>query len=359
MREMAVVSVDDLRAFVQAVCAEVSVPAGDAELVAAALVEADLSGVASHGCTRLPAYARALAAGIVNPAPVPRRIRGGQAVEVVDGDNGMGLVIGYRAMERAVELAGVAGIGAVAVRNSNHTGMQAMIVVPATDAGMIGYFSSNTPAIMAPWGGIDPKLGSAPVTYGIPTRGEPLVLDMATSATNRGRIRLYADAGRPLPQGWAIDEEGRATTDPKAALAGTVLPMAGHKGYGLAVVNEVLTGALAGARLAADMPRDFLKEGSRVLDSWHSGHLAVAIDIAAFAELDDFLGEVDDLIAHVRASRTTPEADEILLPGEPERARRERQLADGVEIGIAVLESLDELAAELRLAPLALASAER
>jgi LDH2 family malate/lactate/ureidoglycolate dehydrogenase len=353
MRSVPAVRADDLNAFVRAVCDRVSVPDPDAELVATALVEADLRGVASHGCARLPAYARALAAGIVNPTPIPRRIRGGTATEVIDGDNGMGLVVGYRAMERAVELATQTGIGAVAVRNSNHTGMQAMHVTPATAARMIGYFASNTPAIMAPWCGIDPKLGSAPVTYGIPTRGEPLVLDMATAASNRGRIRLYAKSGRQLPPGWAIDAEGKATTDPNVALLGTVLPMAGHKGYGLAVVNEVLTSALTGAQLAADMPREFLKEGSRVLDSWRSGHLAVAIDIAAFAELDDFLDQVDGLIAHLRSSRTTSETDTILLPGEPELALRENQLADGIELSPAVLDSLDEIADEFALGRLA------
>jgi LDH2 family malate/lactate/ureidoglycolate dehydrogenase len=344
--------VDDLETFVHAVCAAVGVPHADAQLLTTALVEADLRGVASHGCGRLPAYARALAAGIVNPAPALTRIRGGRAIEVLDGDNGLGLVLGQRAMSRAVELAEQAGIGAVTVRNGNHTGMLAVHLRPAIDAGMIGYFTSNAPAIMAPFGGRDPLLSNGPLAYGIPTHGDPLILDMAASATNRGRIRLYAQADQALPSGWALDEHGHDTTDPKAALRGVVLPMGGHKGYGLAVVNEVLAGVLPGALLAGDMPRDFLKEDSRVLDSWRSGMFAVAIDIAAVAEPEDFLDRVDVLLARLRAARPAPASDGVLVPGDIERERRATQLRDGIELGPPVVAALNELADEVSVAPL-------
>ncbi|MBM7789631.1 Ldh family oxidoreductase [Tenggerimyces flavus] len=348
----ATVTADDLAAFVRAICAAADVPTDDSYLIAAALVEADLRGVSSHGCARLPAYARALAARIINPKPELSRVRGGTAVELLDGDNGLGLVLGQRSMMRAVELAQGAGIGAVSVRNSNHTGMLAIHLTPATTAHMIGFFTSNAPAVMTPYGGRDPKLGNGPFAYGIPTRGEPIVVDMASSATNRGRIRLYANTGRRLPSGWALDDEGGATIDPAAALRGLLLPMAGHKGYGLAVVNEILAGVLAGATLAADMPREFLREGSRVLDSWRSGHLAIAIDLTAFAERETFLDQIDTFAAQLRSARPALGNDTVLLPGEPESARRAAQLESGIELGGAVIEGLDELASELGVEPL-------
>lgn len=342
----------DLETFVRSVCTATGVPSADAELMTKALVEADLRGVTSHGCARLPAYARALQSGIVNPAPAVTRIRGGHAIEVLDGDNGLGLVLGHRAMTRAVELARTAGIGAVTVRNGNHTGMLAAHLGPATSATMIGYFTSNAPAIMAPFGGRDPLLSNGPLAYGIPTRGDPLVLDMAASATNRGRIRQYAQAGQPLPPGWALDEHGNETTDAAAALRGVVLPMGGHKGYGLAVVNEVLAGVLPGALLAVDMPRDFLKEGSRVLDSWSSGLLAVAIDIAAIADTEEFLDRVEAFLVRLRSSRPAPGRDGVLVPGDIERERRVSQLRDGVELAPPVVAALEELAEEMSVAPL-------
>lgn len=343
----------DLKLFVGSVCAAAGVPPADVKLLTTALVEADLRGVASHGCARLPAYARALSAGIVNAAPELSRIRGGRAVEVLDGDNGLGLVLGQRAMSRAVELARDAGIGAVAVRNGNHTGMLAVHLEPATNAGMIGFFTSNAPAIMAPFGGRDPLLSNGPLAYGIPTRGDPLVLDMASSATNRGRIRLYAQTGQQLPPGWALDDAGLPTTDPAAALRGVVLPMGGHKGYGLAVVNEVLAGVLPGALLAVDMPRDFLNEGSRVLDSWRSGHLAIAIDIATFADPEDFLDQVDALVTHLRCARPAPGSNGVLLPGDLERKSRATQLRDGIELGTHVVAALNEIAVEMSVSPVA------
>src|ERR1700722_10906665 len=152
------VSADHLSAYVGRVSESVGMPESDAALFGSAIVESDLRGVSTHGCARLPAYARALHARIVNPAPAPTRVRGGTAVEVIDGDNGIGIVLGQQAMKRAVELARCAGVGAVAARNSNHTGRLAIHLASATKAGMIGFFPSNGPAIMAPWGGRDPRL---------------------------------------------------------------------------------------------------------------------------------------------------------------------------------------------------------
>ncbi len=342
------ISHEALEAFVLRCAGAVSMPPQNARQFAYGLVEADLRGVGSHGAMRLPAYARALHQGVINARPSVERVRDKAAIEVLDGDNGLGVVLGQIAMVRAVELARMYGIGAVSVRNSNHTGMLAAHLTPAIEASMIGFFTSTGPAIMAPWGGVEPRLGNGPLAYGVPRRGfEPIILDMAASATNRGRIRQFAVAGKELPDGWALDGSGTPTRDATAALQGVVLPAAGHKGYGLAFINEILGGVLVGATLAAAMPREFLKEGSRVLDSWQCGHLAIAIDIAAFGDKDDFFDELEVLSASMKSSPLATGFEEILLPGELEWRNRTRQLNDGIAIDATTVAKLDELADEL------------
>lgn len=348
MSERVTISPEALEAFVLRCAGAVSMPDRDAHQFAYGLVEADLRGVGSHGAMRLPAYARAFHQAVINPRPSVDRVRDKAAIEVFDGDNGLGVVLGQIAMARAVELARMYGIGAVSVRNSNHTGMLAAHLTPAIDASMIGFFTSTGPAIMAPWGGVEPRLGNGPLAYGVPRRGgDPIILDMAASATNRGRVRQFAAAGKELPDGWALDGNGVATRDATAALQGVVLPAAGHKGYGLAFINEILGGVLVGATLAAAMPREFLKEGSRVLDSWHCGHLAIAIDIAAFGDEDDFFDELEVLCASMKSSPLAAGVDEILLPGELEWRNRARQLRDGIALDVATVLKLNAVADEL------------
>jgi LDH2 family malate/lactate/ureidoglycolate dehydrogenase len=297
-------------------------------------------------------YVRSFREGILNPAPELATVREAGATRVVDADNGLGVVVGQLAMDQAVELAAAHGVGVVAVRNSGHAGMLAIHVLRAAARGMIGFFTSNTPAIMPPWGGLEPRLGNGPIAYAIPADGDPVVLDMACSAVARGKIRLYADRGEPLPDGWALDRDGRATRDPHAALEGVVLPMATYKGYALAFVNEVLAAALSGAALAADMPRDFLREGSTVLDRWCCGHLAIAFDVASFAEPAAFRATVGRLRELMRTTPPAPDGARVLVPGEPEAACRAERIRDGVPLDPATLERLRAFAAEAGLAPL-------
>ena len=185
--------------------------------------------------------------GVVNPRPEVKVLRKFGATELLDGDNGLGVVIGQLAMDRAVEIASELGVGVIAVRNSNHTGMLAVHVLKAASRDMIGYFTSNGPAIMAPFGGREARMGNSPFAYAIPTHsGEPIVLDLACSVVARGKIRMYADHGEPIPEGWALDAEGFPTRDAEAAMDGAVLPMAGYKGYGIAFVTEVIGAVLPG-----------------------------------------------------------------------------------------------------------------
>jgi LDH2 family malate/lactate/ureidoglycolate dehydrogenase len=257
-------------------------------------------------------------------------------------------------MDRAVALAESYGVGAVAVRNSNHAGMLATHVERAGQRGMIGFFTSNGPAIMPPWGGRESRLGNGPFAWGIPSgRGRPLIVDMACSAVARGKIRLYAERGDTLPSGWALDGEGRETQDPVAALQGVVLPMATYKGYGIAFVNEILSAVLTGACLAADMPRDFLKEGSTVIDSWACGHLALALNVASFVEADHFADELERLGRLMLETPTVSEDATVLLPGDPEADTRSARERDGVPLHGTVVARLDAFAEEAGIPTLA------
>ena len=342
------VPVGDARAFVGRAARFAGMRDGDVDRFVDGLVEADLRGHWSHGVVRVPPYVRALAAGVVNPTPRVETLRRFGATALLDGDNGHGVVIGQIAADRAVELARQAGVGVCAVRNSNHTGMLATHVLRAANEGMIGYFTSNGPAIMAPHGGREPRLGNAPFAYAIPRRtGEPIVLDMASSQVARGKVRMHADRGEPIPEGWAIDERGVPTSDAAAAMRGSMVPMAGYKGYGIALVTEILASVLPGASLSVEMPRAFLEAGSSMLDSWGSGHLALAINLEAFADPEEFATEVDRLVTHMKETPLAKGTDSILVPGEPEWNTRRHRIRDGIPLNAAVASQLDAFAQEI------------
>lgn len=337
----------ELRSFVRRAGESAGVGQEHLDLFVDAIVEADLRGVTSHGAALLPVYVRAMQRGIINPAPELAEVQRRGAIALLDGDNGLGLVVGQLAMRAAVEAAQEMGVGIVSVRNSNHAGMLAIHVLHAARQGMIGYFTSNGPAIMPPSGGKEPRLGNGPFAFAVPTGEEPpIVLDMACSAAARGKIRLYAARDEELPAGWALDAEGRPTRDASVALEGVVLPMAGYKGYGLAFINEILAAVISGATLAAEMPRAFLSEGSTVLERWACGHFCMAIDIAATTDHDTFEDRVGRLIGLMKSSARLG-ADPILVPGDPEVLERERRLSTGVPINPQIIGRLHELADEI------------
>jgi LDH2 family malate/lactate/ureidoglycolate dehydrogenase len=339
---------DEVRRFVTDAAVWGGVAAEDIPLFSDALVDAELRGIESHGITRLPVYVRAFRRGIVNPRPTLSTVRASGATALVDADNGLGVIVGQRAIDRAVELARDHGVGVVAVRNSNHAGMLATHVQRAAEQGMIGFFTSGGPAIMPPTGGIEARLGNGPFAWGIPSdSARPLILDMACSAVARGKIRLYADRGEELPSGWALDASGHETTDPHAALEGVVLPMASYKGYGIAFVNEILSAVLAGACLAAEMPTDFLKGGSTVIDSWACGHLALALDVSRFIDPALFRAGLAHLGEVVLDTPTLSPETTIMLPGEPEDRTRDEREANGIPISETVRANLAAFADEI------------
>lgn len=319
------------------------VPAQHAELVADTLVFAELRGVSSHGLARLGSYIRRVKLGLMNPTASPCVLQKGASTALVDGCNGFGQVVTMRAMNLAIEMAGATGAAVVGVRNSNHFGTAAYYVMAAVNVGMIGMVLSNAAPAMAPWGGAVAMLGTNPLAVGIPAGEEPpILLDMATSAVARGKIRLAAKKGEKIPEGWALNSKGDPTTVPQEALAGTLLPASGPKGYGLALVIDVLSGVLTGSGFGKTV---------KALDDMsgpvRAGHFLAAINVQAFTDLPSFKSDVDALIRQVRACPRAAGVDRIYLPGEIEFEAAARLRKEGIALSDKVAADLRALGAEL------------
>lgn len=334
----------DLERLAAAILGRLGLPEGDAALTARVLVAADLEGVETHGLGRLPNYVARLRKGLVNPAPQMRLVRQKGATALLDADNAMGQVATARAMEEAIGLAREHGAGWVAVRGSNHFGAASFYCRMAAEAGMIGFALSNTPPGMAPHGGREAFLGTNPLGIGVPAGdGPPVILDMATSAVARGQILKANREGKPIPAGVAIDADGAPTTDAAAALKGALLPMAGAKGYGLALAIELLTGVLAGAGVARELPSFF--------DNWEQpsnvGHLVGALDVAAFADPEAFGARAGRLADDLRQVPPAAGHAGVRVPGEQRARTTAHRLSEGVPLADATVRQLSELAAGL------------
>lgn len=343
-----VIPVEELKSFVRRGGAAVGIEGRDLDLLADGLLESDLRGIDTHGIMRLPPYLRGFAAGELNARPQVRTIRKFGATALLDGDNGLGGIVGHTAMNLAVDLAKTHGIGMVSMRNSNHSGMLAQFVKKAAGRDVIAYFVSNGPPAMAPWGALEHSLSNNPFAWGIPAgKEDPLVLDMACSAAARGKIRLAAINGENIPDGWALDNDGNPTNDASVAMTGLILPSGGYKGSGIAVINEVLAAVLPDATLSMDTSTAFLRQGATIFDSWKIGHSAIAIDIAAFDDPAAFKGRVDELIRRLKEGRKAPGSENILMPGEKEELCRRQRLETGIPLSAGVLAEANQVASEM------------
>src|SRR5262245_53617387 len=325
-------------------------PDADATTVAAAMIEADLTGSDAHGIFRLAQYVRWLREGRINPRPQVKLVQGGPAVAVVDGDNGMGHLVMSFAAEAAVDMARKTGVAWVGSRRSNHAGAGAGYAAIPLHHGMSGIYGAASSANhMAPWGGAEPLLGTNPIAIAIPAGQEaPVVLDIATSVSSFGTIRDHALQGKPMPEGWAIDRAGKPITDARRATEGSLLPIGGYKGSGLALIIGLLAGALNGAAFGRDV-REF---GTTGTSEDNTGQFVIALDVARFLPPEQFSAEIDRHVRELRGSARLPGVDAIRVPGEARRLRQHDRGRNGVALNAALLAQLDELAATLKLKPL-------
>ncbi|MBI3977649.1 MAG: Ldh family oxidoreductase [Chloroflexi bacterium] len=342
VEELVVVQAGELRRLATAVLAAAGMPEDDAALTATTLIEADLRGTHSHGLYLLERYVRRLRAGGTKGRPQMRILRETAATALLDGDDGQGQVVAARAMRLAIEKARTAGIGLVQARRSHHIGALYYWTMMALPHDMIGIAMTSGIPIMVPFGGIRPLTGNNPIAVAIPAGEErPIVFDAAMSVAAMGRIHVAERRGRSIPPGWALDQSGQPTTDPIAGGRGTVLPMGDHKGYGLALVVEALSGVLTGAVFAGSAA------GRRdVALPQELGHTFQAIDVAAFMDPAEFKARTDSLIRQAHAVPRAPGVERIYVPGEPEfeiQAARER---DGIPVDAVTLRELEALARE-------------
>ena len=315
----------------------------DAGLLADTLVAADLEGVHSHGVLRVPEYVRKLTGDGVNPVGRPRMIRDEGACLVVDGDNSMGQIGMHFAMERAVERAETTGIAAAAVRGSNHCGAMAYFAAQALSHDMIGIATTNALPTMAPWGGTERILGINPVAFAIPAEEEcPIVYDASFAGSSHGKIRIHRQKGLSLPEGWALDREGRPTTDPAAAVDGLLMPIGGFKGAGLALIMGILSSMLSGASYGTELGN--MEEGPH---AGQDGHFCAAVRIGAFEDLDRFKARVDGVIRQIHGCRRAEGHERIYVPGEKEMLNRRAYLRDGIPLNPVELADLARVAGEL------------
>jgi LDH2 family malate/lactate/ureidoglycolate dehydrogenase len=305
------------------------IPSGDARIVTDVLVQADKLGFDSHGVNRLkPIYLDRISDGILNPVTDFEIVREGPATAVADGHNGMGHVIGYKAMKLAIEKAKLYGISMVAVRNSTHYGFAGYYPLMAVNENMIGITGTNARPSIAPTFGVENMLGTNPLTFAMPSDEDfPFLLDCATSITQRGKIELYAREGKDLPKGWVIDDNGECKTDSgevlKDLIAGraALTPLggagdetAGYKGYGYATVVEILSSALQQGSFMKMLLG--MQDGKKV--PYPVGHFFIAVDINAFTQVENFRKTTGDILRELRASRKMPGHDRIFTAGEKE-----------------------------------------
>lgn len=332
---------DEAEAFAAGLFAAHGVPEADARTVGRCLVRADLRGVDTHGIVRIPIYLERIGKGLVTAAPelAPRRVAPSAAH--LDGKNGLGFVVATRAVEEAIAIAKENGIGLVGVSNSTHFGMAACYLLQAIEAGYGALVFTNASRAMPPWGGRTELLGTSPFGAAFPNPGGvPFLLDMAPSVAARGKIRKAQREGKSIPEGYALDEHGRPTTDPTAALRGVVLPIGGPKGAGLSMLMDILSGVLTGAAFAGGVG-DQYKAFDR---PQNVGHTVIVFRPDLFMPAEAVARRMRELVATVKAVPTAEGFDEILMPGEPEARNEARRLQEGIAYRLDDLAPLVEIA---------------
>jgi LDH2 family malate/lactate/ureidoglycolate dehydrogenase len=319
---------DTLRERVAALYRAVGLPEEHAALVADTLVRADMGGHSSHGVMRAPWYLDRVRNGVMKPVTDSVQVVDSGAIAVVDGREGVGQVIARDAMLDAVARAKRHGVGVVSVRNSNHHGALGYFTRLAAQAGCIGMLAANGGPAMAPWGGKRMAVGTNPWSIAAPAgRYPPMMLDIANTVVARGKLFLARQKGAPIPDHWALDAEGRRTTDPLAALAGVILPMAEHKGYAIALMMDVLAGVLSGSGILTEVNSPYKTDKPS-----RCGHFFLALDIDAFGPRPIFEARMEQVITEVKAVPLAPGFDEILYPGELEARNEARHARDGLEL---------------------------
>jgi LDH2 family malate/lactate/ureidoglycolate dehydrogenase len=337
---------DVLRQFAIDVFEKVGVSREDAEIVADTLIEANLRGVDTHGVTRvLATYVKRVQLGLVSANTNITVVSDRLAAALLDGHNSLGQVIAKRAMTMAIDKAAKTGVGMVGITNSNHFGAAAYWAMMALPHDQIGIAMTNSPAFVPPWGGKEPMFGTNPMCFAFPGGQEgPVVLDMATTTVARGRVVLYAKQGIPLEPGWAFDSEGKPTTDAQAALKGLLQPLGGYKGYGLAMVVDLLSGILTGGDYSYHMAGALAEDFSRPTGV---GSFFGAIAVDAFMDPAEFKARMDKVVREIHGSSKAAGVERIYVPGEIELDSMALRRREGIPLPDVVVKEFVDMGDEL------------
>ncbi len=322
------------------------VPSEVAHVTARHLIAADLRGIDTHGIVRLPLYVSRIRKGLIDAKAMPSFVRESATTGVMDGHNALGQYVANRAMRRAIEKARDHDLGAITVRHSNHYGAAAEYSLLAAEEGMIGITTTNTAPLMPPKGGAARRVGNNPLSIAVPSALEaPLTLDIAFSVVAAWNLMLAHGRGEKVPFGWALDSQGQPTDDPYAGFVGggTLLPIADHKGFGLAMMMDILSGVLSGGHFA-DQTRG-LKSDEPV----EVCHFMLAINVEAFLPISEFEERVRQLVERMKSSPRADGVQEILVPGEPEHRKSLDRQNNGILIEARLGEELNLMSSELGL----------
>lgn len=315
---------------------QLDVPAEEASIVAEVTLDADLKGFSSHGIGRFPQYIKGLEVGTIKPQTEITVEKESAATAMVNGNHGFGHVVTYQCMEIAIQKAKETGIGMVGIHNSNHFGVAGYYSDMAIMEDLIGIITANTEPAVAPIGGKEPILGTNPLAIGIPSGSHYVSVDMATSASARGKLLEAKRRGESIPENMALDADGNPTTDPAEALKGSILPFGAHKGYALSFMIEIMAGPLVNASFGKAVTGTANPEVPCT-----KGDLITAIDPSKFVDVDDFKHDVDDLIAEIK---TTPH---VRIPGDFEVMNVKRHQKEGITLDETLLQQLREIAGKV------------
>ena len=314
----------------------------EAQLVADVLVQADMRGIHTHGCAFVPLIAERKSTGMINIPTQTKRIADDEAITLIDGNNGLGQVAAAEAMQISIIKAKKYGVAMTLIRNTNHIGFLGYYPLMAVVEGMIGICMTNAAPTIAPWGGAEPFFGTNPLSIAAPLAGShSIVLDMSSSVVARGKIRRAHRLNENIPEGWALDATGNPTTDPAEALKGTLIPIAGPKGYGLALFIDLLCGLLSGSKYGRD-----LLTFHEPLGPTGVGATLMAIDISRFMPRERFENLAFEYVEAIRNSKKAKGVDRIFLPGEIEVENENSSRSQGIDVDSQVVEKINLLLKE-------------
>ncbi|MBI2555655.1 MAG: Ldh family oxidoreductase [Candidatus Rokubacteria bacterium] len=347
-----------LQEFISRILGALGMPPHIVEPTARLMVGTDLRGVDSHGVGMLPRYVEWTRGGFIDLAAEPKTVRDDLATALLDAQKGPGYYPSTVAMDMAIAKARAYGVGIVAVRNSNHFGAAANYSMMALPHDMIGLVTTNSAYVaMVPTFGRTPMLSTNPLSIAAPAGGEPpFVLDMATTTVAIGKLTIASRWGKPIPEGWAMDPTGKPTTDPKMALAHRLLSplggsrqLGGHKGYGLGVMVDILSGILSGGVYGnlffrSDMPKE---------KHHNVGHCFAALDPARLRPIEEFKADMDDMLRALKASPKAEGEERIYTAGEPEAECERRRRVEGIPLAAVLVQQVNEIARSLGVPPLA------